>query len=167
MCYDGIVTNKYVDIPGFIGLYSIDTSGDVVSYDRTVNMPNGGVKTVKSRHVSQHKNKKGYLKVMLTNKDGVRKGYFVHRLVMMSFIGGSDLQVNHKDENKKNNSLSNLGYLNNRENQIYSIDKSKTSSSFTGVTRKNSGWQSQANGKYLGMFSTEEEASLAYQEATT
>lgn len=161
------MADRRVDIPGFTGLYSIDTGGDVVSYDRIVHMPNGGSKILKSRHTSQNKNKKGYIKVMLTDGSGARKGYFVHRLVMLSFLGGSDLQVNHKDENKKNNNLSNLEYINNRENQIYSIDKSKTSSSFIGVTRKNSGWQSQANGKYLGVFNTEEEASLAYQAATS
>ena len=75
--------------------------------------------------------------------------------------------MNHKDEDKQNNNLNNLEYMSNRENQIYSIDKTKTSSSFTGVTRKNSGWQAQANRQYLGIFATEEEANLAYLRAVT
>ena len=161
------MTEKYIDIPNFEGLYRVSNTGIVRSYDRTVKMPKGGYKILKERDISQNKNKKGYLKVMLTDKEGVRKGYFVHRLVIESFYKKSDLQVNHKDEDKQNNNLNNLEYMSNRENQIYSIDKTKTSSSFTGVTRKNSGWQAQANRQYLGIFATEEEANLVYLRATS
>ena len=113
------MNNEYVDIPNFIGLYKINKSGQIMSYDRIVKMPNGGFKTISGKHISQHENKRGYLKVMLTNSSGIRKGYFVHRLVMKSFVGESALQVNHLDENKKNNNLDNLEYCTYEYNNNY------------------------------------------------
>ena len=60
---------------------------------------------------------KGYLRVDL-NKGGVRKHYKVHRLVAGEFIPNplGKPQVNHIDGNKKNNSVSNLEWVTNREN---------------------------------------------------
>jgi len=40
----------------------------------------------------------------------------VHRLVAETFLGESDLEVNHKDCNPKNNHLSNLEWLSHRDN---------------------------------------------------
>ena len=60
---------------------------------------------------------KGYLRVYLY-RDGVRKHYKVHRLVAGEFIPNplGKPQVNHIDGNKKNNSVSNLEWVTNREN---------------------------------------------------
>jgi hypothetical protein len=115
--------------------------------------------------------KKGYFKVMLTNSDGRRRGYFVHRLVMLTFVGPSDLQVNHLDENKKNNKLINLEYTTNRKNIVHSIDKSKTTSKYVGVvySKLHGKWQSSIfiEGKlcYLGLFKKEKKAGKAYRRA--
>lgn len=162
---------RSVDIIEFEGLYKITDTGSVIALKRVVRMPNGGVKVIKQHHPKLSETRKGYLKVMLTDKDGKRKGFFVHRLVLLCFVGSSELQAHHKDENKKNNRLSNLEYVTNRVNQIHRMDKSRTSSRYTGVTAKNGQWQAQAmiNGKqtYLGLHKTEDEAHLAYLEATT
>lgn len=55
--------------------------------------------------------KQGYLRLSL---DG--KKYSVHKVVIESFKGNSDLQVNHRDGNKLNNNLSNLEYVTASEN---------------------------------------------------
>ena len=51
--------------------------------------------------------------------DGVRKTIGVHRVIMFTFCGHSNLTVNHIDGNKENNSLSNLEYLTIKENNIH------------------------------------------------
>jgi hypothetical protein len=47
---------------------------------------------------------------------GVTINIRVHRLVMLSFVGLSELDVNHKDGNKTNNHLSNLEFCTKSEN---------------------------------------------------
>jgi len=162
----------YKNIKGFEGLYKISDTGIVLALDRKVKMPNGGYKILKESFPSMIPNYKGYLKVMLTDKNGIRKGYFVHRLVGLNFIENkfNKPQINHKDKNRKNNNISNLEWVTNRENSIHKIDKTKTSSIYYGVTKsRNNRWQAQAHIKgrniYIGMFKTQQEASKAVQKA--
>lgn len=63
-------------------------------------------------------NSKGYLRVMI---GGQR--YFVHRLVAEKYIENIDNkeQVNHKDGNKNNNSVSNLEWVSNLENRTHAV----------------------------------------------
>ena len=60
--------------------------------------------TGKPKLLKPNKNKQGYLLVKLY-KDGKRKNYKVHRLVVESFLPNPNNFpcVNHKDENKENN----------------------------------------------------------------
>ena len=61
--------------------------------------------------------KNGYNYVVLCKK-GITKNMFVHRLVWSAFKGAipKNLQINHKDENKQNNNLSNLELVTPKEN---------------------------------------------------
>lgn len=63
--------------------------------------------------------KKGYLRVDLYDENGKRKHYKVHRLVAQAFIENPDgkPQVNHKDGNKHNNSVTNLEWVTDAENK--------------------------------------------------
>ena len=62
----------------------------------------------------------GYLCVHLTkNNKGVH--LLVHRAVLEAFVGLSNLQVNHKDGDKKNNRLENLEYVTNQENIRHAV----------------------------------------------
>lgn len=65
--------------------------------------------TGESREISQGTQSAGYKFVVLCN-NGVKKHFLVHRLVAESFIPNPNnySQVNHKDENKANNSVENL-----------------------------------------------------------
>lgn len=59
----------------------------------------------------------------VTDKKGNQTPHFVHRIVMLAFIGDAgDLQVNHKDGNPKNNRLSNLEYVTASENSQHAVD---------------------------------------------
>jgi hypothetical protein len=73
------------------------------------------------RFIKQFDNSKGYLMVTLC-KDGNSKKKTVHFLVALTFIPNPDQkpQINHKDLNKCNNSVDNLEWCTNSENQIHS-----------------------------------------------
>ena len=70
------------------------------------------------RHIKQWDSKNGYKCVtLMTSKGKVNK--YVHRLVALSFLtsnGESQLTVNHKEGNKKNNRLDNLELVTQSEN---------------------------------------------------
>ena len=81
----------------------------------------GNIYSLKShKYLSQQKGKDGYYYVNLC-KDGLRKIIAVHRLVAMNFIDNPyELpMVNHKDENRENNALSNLEWCTEKYNTNY------------------------------------------------
>lgn len=99
------------DIKNYEGLYAITSCGKVYSY-RTKKFLKPGT------------DKDGYLFVILS-VNGNRKKYTIHRLVANTYIPNPDClpTVNHKDEDKTNNSINNLEWMSNRDNVIYSSGK--------------------------------------------
>lgn len=67
----------------------------------------------------------GYLRVMLYDDDGNTKSFLVHRLIAMVFIPNPNNydSVNHKDENKQNNDVSNLEWCTRLYNNNYGQHK--------------------------------------------
>lgn len=65
---------------------------------------------ISKKYLAYHKTRKGYYKVWLYDKYKKRYMAFVHRLVAQCFLPNysAELCVNHKDENKTNNSVENL-----------------------------------------------------------
>ena len=61
----------------------------------------------------------------MLQKDKKKKVYMVHRLVAQTFIPNPNVlpQVNHLDENKQNNNVSNLEWASCKENIRYSQSK--------------------------------------------
>lgn len=107
-------------VTGFNGLYEVSDSGEVISLSRTVNGPKGPIQ-LKERVLSAGKHNLGYLKVTLSDS-GNKQQAFVHRLVAEAFIPNpSGLpQVNHKDKDKSNNSVSNLEWCDSQYNNEHS-----------------------------------------------
>jgi hypothetical protein len=60
----------------------------------------------------------GYLSVKL----GAGPHFAIHRLVLLAFVGPSDLQTNHKNGRKTDNRLINLEYCTPRENNVHTIE---------------------------------------------
>lgn len=65
--------------------------------------------------IKPFKQTNGYYKIKIY-KDHKPYTKMVHRIVAETFLGKSDLEVNHKDGNKTNNRLSNLEYVSRSEN---------------------------------------------------
>lgn len=142
-------------ITEYNSLYKISDLGNVVR-----------VKT--GRVLKQQKNLRGYLFVNLS-MNGKFKPRYIHQLVAEYFLGhihDNKTVVDHIDNNKQNNTLSNLQIITQRENISKDI-KGKTSA-YIGVSKvKSNGlWAAQItiNKKVLnlGCFETEIEASKAY-----
>ena len=95
----------------------------------------------------------------------------VHKLVAIAFLShkpsGRTMVVDHKNNDKTNNNVSNLQIITQREN--LSKDKKGGSSQYTGVSwsKPAEKWVAHINInyklKYLGVFESELDASTAYQ----
>ena len=88
------------DIIGYEGLYQVSDFGNIKNKKGLILKPVC---------------RKGYLSIGLY-KNNIYKRFSIHRLVMLSFVGSSQLQVNHINGNKKDNRLCNLEYCTNSEN---------------------------------------------------
>lgn len=96
-------------IPGYDGAYEVSSLGRVRSFKRK-----------KCKILIQRPATGGYLYVFLCKNNKVT-GYRVHRLVASAFIPNPDglPQVNHKDENIKNNCVNNLEWVTPEYNRSY------------------------------------------------
>lgn len=103
------------DIPNYEGIYMVSNLGRVKSMPRKGTK--GGIATQHERKDSKH-NKK-YLRVPLT-KNHQTKWFSVNRLVAQAFLSNytEDLQVDHINNNEKDNRVCNLQMLNSRANVI-------------------------------------------------
>jgi len=81
----------------------------------------GKVRNIKSgRIIKPSLNKNGYLRLWLY-ENNKKKYLYLHRIIATAFIDNSEEKpcVNHIDENKTNNDLSNLEWCTERENMIH------------------------------------------------
>lgn len=110
----------YRDIEGYSGLYQVSNLGNVKSLDMVVPSKNGSTQIRKGRVLKPSKAHNGYLHIMLC-KDGNRYTHTIHRLVAETFLPNPDNlpQVNHRDENKENNTVDNLEYCTAKYNINY------------------------------------------------
>ncbi|MEG1402888.1 NUMOD4 domain-containing protein [Bacteroides sp.] len=104
------------DIQGYEGLYQVSNLGRVKTLPRKY-----GTERIRKPAIE----KNGYLQLLLC-KDGVRKNYFVHRIVAEAFILNPNNYptVNHIDKNKLNNQVPNLEWMTFEQNLRYSTKKS-------------------------------------------
>lgn len=113
-------TEIWLPIKGYTGLYEISDQGRVrsLNYKRT-----GRTQVLKPLMI-----RSGYLQVMLY-KDGKSKPYLVHRLVAEAFLANAeDLpEVNHLDECKTHNAVSNLEWCDRSHNINYGTRNARIS----------------------------------------
>ena len=110
------------DIDGYEGLYQVSNLGRVKSLNYN--------KTGKERMLKPGTDGFGYLFVILY-KNRNQRLFKVHRLVANAFIPNPDVkpEVNHKDEDKTNNCLTNLEWMTSKENNNYGTRNERISKS--------------------------------------
>ena len=150
---------EWKDIIGYEGLYQISNFGNVKS-----------IRFDKEKLLLPQTNSKGYYFVVLCDKTK-RKQMQIHQLVAIAFLNHipckMELVINHINFDKKDNNVSNLEIVTNRENS--NRKHLKSTSKYTGVSfeKDRNKWISQIkiNGKrvLLGRFSNEIDANDAYQ----
>ena len=150
------------DVIGYEGLYCVSNLGRVKS-----------LKFGKERFLKTYSDGVGYLTVSLC-KNGMTKQKNVHQLVAIAFLehtpNGRESIIDHIDNNKLNNQANNLQVVSVWKNRVKDIDKTKTTSKYTGVhwCKRCEKWiaQIRVNKKKvrLGSFNCEYSAHLAYQK---
>lgn len=80
----------------------------------------------KGRILKPKKNRGGY-NVVCLRKDNKNYTRTVHRTVLEAFVGKSDLQVSHLNDNKQDNRLENLCYMTPKENNNWGSRNEKIS----------------------------------------
>ena len=124
-------TEFWADVKGYEGLYQVSNLGHVKSlnynHGKKHKIMVGGIDRYGYRYYTLSKNKK-------------TQNFWGHRLVAMAFIPNPENlpQINHKDENKQNNTMSNLEWCNSKYNSNYGTRNKKISESKMG--EKNPMW---------------------------
>jgi hypothetical protein len=147
------------DIPEYEGLYQVSNLGRVKSL------------MFNKEKILKQANTNGYLQVRLC-KNKIKK-FLVHQLVSMAFLNhkpcGFNLVIDHINDNPSDNRVENLQIVTNRYNTCKT--QGKYSSQYKGVwwSKDKQKWRAgiliNKKPKFLGYFTDEKEAHLAYQNA--
>jgi len=106
---------------------------------------------------------RGYAR-RLVNINGKRVSVFLHRLVS----GAKPKEiVDHINRNKLDNRSENLRIVSSLINSLNRSTSKQKISKYKGVTKKNDKWQVYVRGDYIGVFTSEIEAALAYDKKAT
>ena len=102
-------------VPGYDGLYSIDSDGNIYSEVHGTSR--------RLRMMKPFLNNSGYYRIGLFDSNGKRRAHYVHRLVAETLIPNpNDYPViNHIDGNKLNNCVENLEWCTQSENVKHSV----------------------------------------------
>lgn len=108
----------WVPVKGFEGLYEISRFGEVRGIKRQGTA--GG-------RIGTRENNKGYITIDLCKNGTPVRGILVHRLVAEAFLENPENLpfVNHKDENKSNNTVENLEWCDHEYNMNYGTAKER------------------------------------------
>lgn len=114
------IEEVWKDIKGFEGLYQVSNIGRVKSLSRVVRANTCGSREMSTKILSNCKSSCGYDFVVLS-KNGKHYNKSIHRLVAETFIPNPNKyrEVNHKDENKRNNGVANLEWCDRKYNANY------------------------------------------------
>lgn len=165
---NGVVQEEeWRDVIDYEGLYQISNLGRVKSIER-LKQNNSKLQIVSGCIKTQFLTRKKYCYSVLY-KDNKKKMKTIHRMVGIAFIPNHKNlpEVNHKDFNKLNNTLTNLEWSTGEDNRRHRSLNEKSTSKYVGVhfDRFRNKWASSItlNKKQVkfGRFDTELEAYMA------
>uniref|UniRef100_A0A6M3M6X3 Putative homing endonuclease n=1 Tax=viral metagenome TaxID=1070528 RepID=A0A6M3M6X3_9ZZZZ len=116
-----------------------------------------------------HKPETFYAKRGLDKDDGTRTTQFMHRFILNTPRGK---QVDHRNHNGLDNTKGNIRVVTNSQNSLNARKRKGSSSQYKGVHKQNQRWyarishgnNSDCRYDHIGMFYTELEAALAWDE---
>lgn len=146
------------DIPNYEGIYKVSNLGRVKSLGRR-----GKGCSIEDIILKPSLNKDGYELVNLKDSNHIAKWFTVHRLVAMCFIPNPNNygEVNHKDEVKNNNVVSNLEWCTRRYNVGYGTVRERQSNNKKGQSND---WlnkpiiQYSLNGEFIAEYDSTTQA---------
>jgi len=103
--------------------YSVTEDGVIYSHKKPGGKGKGKIVDYSyKRQLKPQTNHKGYLNVILEQGSFNAKCMLIHRAVALAYIPNSNNYdtINHIDENKTNNHVSNLEWMSNADNVAYS-----------------------------------------------
>lgn len=117
------LTEYWLPLKDYEGLYEVSNLGRVKSLERIVKRNNYNF-TKSEKILSPNISRTGYSSVLLS-KQGIEKRCYLHRLVAKTFIPNTRNlpEVDHINEDKSNNTLSNLQWITHRDNSSKSSYK--------------------------------------------
>ncbi len=155
---------QWKEVPGYKGEYWISNLGRVKSFRQSK----------VGKILMERYDGRGYVQYILCD-NRVRTNHKGHHLVWDNFGQGDRdgriINVDHIDDDKRNNHIDNLQLLTNRDNLAKGMKKVNKSSQYTGVYKPKNSSKFHAyitiNKKhiFLGSFDYEYDAHLAYQKA--
>ena len=148
------------DIKGYEGLYQISNLGRVKSFRESAKFGKQKEYILKPSMINS-----GYHVVTLYKKDRTRRKHQLHRLVADAFIPNTENLpcINHKDENKINNEVSNLEWCTYSYNNNYGTAKERARK-----TRMKFIHQQRTDGKAIAVYCSIDAACelLGYDKST-
>lgn len=125
---------EWRNIAGYESFYQVSNFGRVRSLHRTFVRSDGRLHNKPGKILTPGINPRGYLFVNLSDVNHKITPTRIHRLVAETFIPNPDNlpQVNHKDENKLNNSAENLEWCTAAYNDLYGSRNQKISRALQG-----------------------------------
>lgn len=122
MKQNSIKMNKEIwkDIEGYEGIFAVSNHGRIKQYSRIVNSGNGAKRIIKEKIFKAYTKPNGYCFIRTSLKSKCIN-FMIHRLVAEAFIPNpyNLPQVNHKDEDKTNNVVTNLEWCDAKYNSNY------------------------------------------------
>ena len=155
-------------VKNYEGLYEVSNFGRIKSLKKTIVNKSGRINRHTKEKIVRSYNHDGYRRIRLT-KSGKGNQVLVHRIVINSYYGHSDLLIDHINGIRHDNRIENLEYVTNSENTLRGYERNGKSSKFRGVSfspRTKNKWavSVSVNNKtiHIGRYETEIEAHREY-----